>query len=107
MLPEITTRLLTDYAILLAFLVPVTFLTIRYHISIQGKPSAQVISPIEDVVLEKEDAETDIEELYKSLKKKYDPAKAADKKTRSRNIQVSQKLEKAYKAKDITALLSI
>ncbi|GEM_PF-3025601 len=111
MLPEITKELLTQYLVLLSILVPATILAIMYHRSLpkevfEEEPAETDIVEAEKAKQPEKKVKVDINKLYAELKKKYDPVKAGDKKTRLRNKQVMLKIEKAYKLKDIKTLQS-
>lgn len=112
MLPEITKELLIQYLILFLILAPLTIFVVIYHLSLP-----KVIEEEPEVIQEKlekpsslkvpeKKKKVDINKLYADLKKKYDPAKAGDKKTRLRNKQIIQQIEKAYRLKDIKTLHS-
>ncbi len=112
MLPEITKELLLQYLILFLILVPATVLVVLYHLSLPKEKVEDIeIIPekVEEVTpkVQEKKKKVDINKLYADLKKKYDPSKAGDKKTRLRNKQTLQQIEKAYKTKDIKTLQSL
>lgn len=112
MLPEITKELLIQYVILFAILAPTTALAVVYHLSLPKEKEEEeveiVTEKVEEVIpkVQEKKKKIDINKLYSELKKKYDPSKAGDKKTRLRNKQIIQQIEKAYKLKDIKTLNS-
>lgn len=112
MLPEITIRLLFEYLVLFLILAPITFFVVRYHASlpkeereIEEVPEAEAEPMV--VASKVKEKKPDINQLYKELKQKYNPAKAGDKKTRLKNKQIMSKIEKAYKIKDLKTLMSL
>jgi len=113
MLPPITKGLLMQYLVLLLILAPATFFIVMYHLSLPKEASEEESEPTEkaeeqEATIKKAEKpkKADIHKLYADIKKKYDPSKAGDKKTRLRNKQIMLKVEKAYKLKDIKTLQS-
>lgn len=110
MLPEITKELLLQYLILFLILAPTTVVVVMYHLSLPKEKVEDIPEVIpekaEEIVpkAQEKKKKVDINKLYAELKKKYDPSKAGDKKTRLRNKQILQQIEKAYKIKDIKTL---
>lgn len=115
MLPEITKKLLLEYLGLFLILAPITIFVVLYHRSLPKDPkeieeelpkSEEVKEEIKPKAQDK-NKKVDITKLYNDLKKKYNPTKAGDKKTRLRYKQILLKVEKAYKIKDIKTLISL
>lgn len=115
MLPEITKSLLIQYLILFLIVAPITIFVVLYHRSLpKDSIEPEEIEPNKEEIKEEVKSKTpekkikvDITKLYNELKKKYNPTKAGDKKTRIRYKQILLKVEKAYKIKDIKTLMSL
>ncbi|MEI7941625.1 MAG: hypothetical protein WCH76_00465 [Candidatus Riflemargulisbacteria bacterium] len=115
MLPEITKNLLLQYLGLFLILVPTTIFVVLYHRSLPKDPiEPDEIEPSDEEVkaeakpkLPEKTKKVDINHVYNELKKKYNPTKAGDKKTRLKYKQILLKVEKAYKIKDIKTLMSL
>ncbi len=114
MIPEITKNLLIEYLILFLILAPITAFVIIYHFSLPKdlKEDEVELPEVKEIKTEEikpktQNKKVDINKLYNDLKRKYNPAKAGDKKTRLRNKQMIEKIEKAYRIKDIKTLMSL
>jgi hypothetical protein len=115
MLPEITKSLLIQYLVLFLILVPITVFAVLYHRSLpkdliepdEIEPSNEEVKAEAKPKLPEKNKKVDIHNVYNELKKKYNPAKAGDKKTRLKYKQILLKVEKAYKIKDIKTLMSL
>jgi hypothetical protein len=115
MLPEITKSLLLQYLVLFLILAPLTIFAVLYHRSLpKDNIEPDEIEPSDEEKKEEvkpksqeKTKKVDINHLYNELKKKYNPTKAGDKKTRLKYKQILLKVEKAYKIKDIKTLMSL